>query len=389
MKILYYCPEYYYRHGGRTHARGFFGALDNLPSVSGKFLFPKSSPSNDTQNNPVKTRTRGRLWFLPPTMERVVRYFMPRRDLTRALISEIHAHECDALVIRIGMAQPSIKDINRACPDTTICVEINAAGLELDMNPLLRSLLQRWEVRRYNRADAITVVSSHIKTYLESRGICSDKILVNPNGVDIETITPIGITGIKDKYGIPEDAFVIGYIGGMEAFRRLPEVVGYIADMWRDGHDDIYFLIVGDGNDMPAIRAAVESNSDVLGNAVKCVGWQEYSEIPKLLSTFDLAIFPFTNAYCSPLKIFEYLGAGVPTIGPDTPAVREAFQDNVHLKLVKQDGSNFIETILEMKDNPKLRMELAQNGQQLVLNEYTWEINARRVVEHIENRRRQ
>jgi hypothetical protein len=32
-------------------------------------------------------------------------------------------------------------------------------------------------------------------------------------------------------------------------------------------------------------------------------------------------------------------------------------------------------------------MKLAQNGQQLVLKEYTWEKNAARVVEHIENMR--
>jgi glycosyltransferase involved in cell wall biosynthesis len=120
---------------------------------------------------------------------------------------------------------------------------------------------------------------------------------------------------------------------------------------------------------------------------VKLVGWQEHSEIPRFLSAFDLAIFPFTNDYCSPLKLFEYLGAGVPTIGPDTPAVREVFEDGVHLKMVKQDGSDFIDTILELKASKEYRMKLGQAGQRLVLSEYTWTRNAERVIKHIQEMR--
>jgi glycosyltransferase involved in cell wall biosynthesis len=85
------------------------------------------------------------------------------------------------------------------------------------------------------------------------------------------------------------------------------------------------------------------------------------------------------------LKLFEYLGAGLPTLGPDTHAVREVFQDGVHLKLVKQDGSNFASAVLELKADPRLRAELALNGRRLVLNEYTWKKNAERVVNHVQN----
>jgi glycosyltransferase involved in cell wall biosynthesis len=75
----------------------------------------------------------------------------------------------------------------------------------------------------------------------------------------------------------------------------------------------------------------------------------------------------------------------VPTIGPDTPAVREVFENGVHLQLVKQDGSDFLSTLLDLKNNPQLRTELGRNGQRLVLNQYTWKKNAERVVGHIQN----
>ena len=52
--------------------------------------------------------------------------------------------------------------------------------------------------------------------------------------------------------------------------------------------------------------------------------------------------------------------------------------------MIKQDGSNFVSTVLEMRADPKLGTELSRNGRQLVLDEYTWEKNAERVISHIQ-----
>ena len=384
--MLYYCPEYYCRHGGRTHARGFFGALQSLSPVSQSFLYPKSAPKSKLQDSPGKQQPRGRLWFLPSTARKIVGFFMPRRELTSTLISELDANRCDALIVRTGVRQPTIRMIKKACPNTTICLEINSAYFDESFSTLpLRSIFQRWEVMRFNHADAIVVVSSYLKTYMEERGISSEKILVNQNGVSAEAIDLAGVHDVKEDYGIPANAFVIGYIGGMETFRRLPEVVGYIVKLLRSGVDNLYVVIVGDGEDMSAVKAAIEVDQDILADVVVLAGWQEQSELPKYLKTFDLAIFPFTNDYCSPLKLFEYLGAGIPTIGPDTSAVRDIFEDNIHLRLIKQDGSNFISTILDMKADPQLRARLGNNGRRLVLSEYTWKKNAERVVGHIQS----
>lgn len=324
---------------------------------------------------------------MPETIRRIIQYFIPGRKLARALISEIKANGCDAIVIRTGIRLPALKDIKRACPDALICLEINSVYFgEFFIDLPLRSVFQKWEVKRLNQADALVVVSSYLKAYLEARGVGSEKILVNQNGVDEEAINLSGVSDVRDQYGIPGDAFVIGYIGGMETFRRLPQIIASIAELRRAGNDDVYLLLVGDGADMPAVKAAIQAEGESLENALSLAGWQEHSGIPGFLKTFDLAIFPFTNDYCSPLKLFEYLGAGVPTIGPDTPAVREVFEDGVHLMLVNQDGSNFISAILELKNNPRLGNALGRKGQQRVLSEYTWKKNAERVVSHIQSR---
>jgi len=389
VRVLYYCPEYYSQHGGRTHARGFFNALGNLPKVDSAFLHPISDPQKTLNNNPEKISLGGRLLgILPLSVERAFRYFRPKRDLTDTLIHRVKLDNCDTLIIRTGLGLPAIGRIKSACPGTSICLEINAAFFDESIKEIpFKSLFQQLEVNRYKQADAIVVVSSYLKKYLESRGVEPGKILVNHNGVDAETFTSIGKNDIREEYGIPKDAFLLGYVGGMEPFRRLPEVIGYISEMRDAGKSDVYLMLIGDGQDMHEIQRVIEVSSGGLKKSVKCVGWVEHSEISKYLSALDLAVFPFTNDYCSPLKLFEYLGAGLPTIGPNTSAVTEVFEDGVHLKLIEQDGSNFKSAILELKDNEDLRTQLAHNGQQLVLDNYTWEKNAERVLEHVESLR--
>lgn len=389
MKILYYCPEYYCQHGGRTHAHGFFHALQHLPSVAKVVLYPTSGNQESGQRGHARTKSgRGKLWFLPEAPRKIVRFFLPKKTVTKAVIAILRSSDCDSLVIRTGNRMPDISQVKSACPDVTICLEVNSAYFDEDFKRLpLRSLFQAWEVKRFFSADAIVVVSSYLKSYLECKSVPAGKILVNQNGIDADVVASLPESNVRARYGISENAFVIGYIGGMETFRRIPEVVRHIASLRKEGDEDIVFLVVGDGSDMPAVRAAVAADKDQLEDAVILVGWQEYSDIPGFLAAFNIAIFPFTNDYCSPLKLFEYLGAGLPTLGPDTSAVREVFEDKVHLMLVKQDGSNFASAIRELKSDPVLREQLSKNGKRLVLSEYTWIKNAERVVKHIQNMR--
>lgn len=392
MKVLYYCPEYYFRHGGRTHARGFFNAIQNLPRVSKAGLYPKKEQIEDKLDAETVSQagSRDKLWFLPPVLRRIVRFFLPRPSIDRAIIGEIETHNYDVLIVRTGARIPSISNIRKACPELAICLEVNSAYFDEGFQGVpFRKLLQAWEVKRFRDADAITVVSSYLKRYLQERNVVPSKLMVNHNGVTPVDIDQDAGTSIRREYGIPESAFVLGYIGGMERFRRLPQVIAQFAEMRRDGNRGLFLLLVGDGEDMPRVRREIDRNGGVLKNSVRLAGWQDHDRIPAFLSAFDVAIFPYTNDYCSPLKLFEYLGAGIPTLGPDTSAVREVFQDNEHLILVAQDGSDFTKKLLLLMDNEKKRQRIAQSGRDLVLLDYTWERNAIRTMEHISQRARE
>lgn len=388
MRVMYYCPEYFLSHGGRTHAREFFAALANYPDVEAANVFQPanrleseySSIDSVVQNKPNRT------WLpLPLYIQKAIRYWLPKYRLTDQLVDAIHRMNADTLIVRTGARNPLFSVLRRKLPELSICLEVNAAYFDemFPAVPIIKPLLQRLEVKRYRIADAICVVSSYLRDYLVDRGLEPSRILINHNGVNeqafssMPAMTPAAAAVLQD---IPKASFVIGYVGGMERFRRLPELVRHFANLVRQGNRDFFLLIVGDGADRPNVTAEIERNQDIVGGCIRCVGWQPHDAIPAIMSRFSIAVFPFTNPYCSPLKLFEYLGCGLPTIGPDTPAVRDVFEHGTHLLLARQDGSDFEKLVTQLYESPALRAELAQLGRNHVLKEYTWRRNVERML---------
>jgi glycosyltransferase involved in cell wall biosynthesis len=388
MRILYFCEEYFWNHGGRTHAREFFSALKRSPEVTYASVLSRFSNDNaQTDESAFGKKRSGKFGFLPTNLHRFVRFLRPRTKLAERIIKRIEQEKIDVLIVRSGIWNIPYSKIKKACPNLILCIEINAFVFEEHFeNIWFRPFWQHLEIRLLSHADCFTVVSSKLKDHLLNHRIEEARILVNPNGVNESIFSGIEDrfkSTVRSRFGIPYKAFVLGYVGGMEPFRRLPEMIEAVADLRRKGEDNIYLLIIGDGEDMPRVKESIQENHDVLNGWVSCLGWQPYERVPEIMNVFDLAIFPFTNLYCSPLKLFEYLAMGLPSIGPDIQAVREDLEHGKHLYLVSQDGSNFKDAILELRRTPELRQQLALNGQKKVLTTYTWSNNVKRILMHI------
>jgi glycosyltransferase involved in cell wall biosynthesis len=391
MRVLYYSPEYYCNHGGRTHAREFFAAVTRLSEVEEAWVFP-SEDQEGGQNLGGHSREGAKYYLktllrnlFPSSFISLARILFPSKTRYQKLKSTIAEKRIDCAVMRIGGAFMYLPRLRRDFPNLKIVVEMNATIFaESHKNLPFIELWRKLEIFCMKKANAITTVSSYWRDYLISYGVDREAILVNPNGVNPDHFhhrEKNCLKALKEQYGIPEESFVLGYVGGMETFRRLPEVVDGFAELRQSGKGDLFLLIIGDGVDMPIVQQRIRKNHDILDGWISCPGgWVPYEKIPQIMSLFDVAIFPYSNPYGSPQKLFEYLAMGIPTIGPDVPAVSEIFKDKVHLITVKQDGSNLEEVINAFINDPDTRKKIAKEGHDYILSNYTWENNAKRVV---------
>ena len=87
----------------------------------------------------------------------------------------------------------------------------------------------------------------------------------------------------------------------------------------------------------------------------------------------------------NPLKIFEYLSAGLAVVAPDIPSVRQAFQDGRDLLITGPSKKELKDSLKEIISNVDLRHRLSNNQHLIHAMEgnYTWERYAGRIIQNI------
>jgi glycosyltransferase involved in cell wall biosynthesis len=112
------------------------------------------------------------------------------------------------------------------------------------------------------------------------------------------------------------------------------------------------------------------------------------TEVPYWIRSCDVATIPWTwtefSAYfTSPLKLFEYMAAGVPILATDLPSIREVLRHGENAWLVPPgDPKALAEGIQHLLENPDLAERLAQQARKDV-RQYTWKRRAAVILQHV------
>jgi glycosyltransferase involved in cell wall biosynthesis len=118
---------------------------------------------------------------------------------------------------------------------------------------------------------------------------------------------------IRANLGIPEDAFVVCYMGSLFPFSGLSQVVNDFSKL-ADQND--YLLIVGDGEVGPSLIN--EAKVLEIENKVVFTGTIDYSVLPEYLSCADVLINPFEPKLLTniafPHKVLQYMATGIPVV---------------------------------------------------------------------------
>jgi glycosyltransferase involved in cell wall biosynthesis len=95
---------------------------------------------------------------------------------------------------------------------------------------------------------------------------------------------------------------------------------------------------------------------------------------------------PGITPYACPLKLIEYLAAGLPAVVPDQANIRELVTDRESGILFEPESTNALSAALaHLTSDDGLRRRLGSSARQTVeRRDLTWSGNARRVVREVE-----
>lgn len=378
LRVLYVNNSFHSEHGGRTHARAFHAAAQLSPKIRSIEVFPQRRRGGKAAQRPHLRRS----WLpsLPPELQ------LLRFDTfgLRPLYSRLGRGGIDVVLVRTWTNVLLVPLLKLRFPDLPVVVEVNASPFDEYLRdarcqPRLRGL-EGWCL---SKADAAFFVSQALmdryERYLD-RGLNTRVI---HNGVDPRAFQrSMPVVDAKKRLGLDTADFVVGYVGGMEAYRDVPRLIRAFQTA-TEGTRAV-LIIVGDGADMERVSAQARA-VDPSGARVRLLGRVPHTEVPRIVEALDLAVHHQAFDYMSPLKLFEYLAVGVAVVAPATLGVKEVLKDGVHAMLVEPSEPALARVIQTLMHSPESRESLAIQGRKLVLTSYTWTRNAERVIELMES----
>lgn len=233
---------------------------------------------------------------------------------------------------------------------------------------LKRIWSRTWFMRRvykniYRKADRIQAISKFLADRAKKYGYRSHVDLV-PNGVDIANFTR-EVEDIRSQLGINLEDKVVVTSSRLVYKNGVDILIKSVKDL------PVKLLILGDGE----LRSKYEVLVKSLGIESKVIfqGHVDHAELPKFLKMSDVYVRPSRSEGLGS-GFLEAMAAGLPIIATKIGGIPEFLIDGqTGLFCNVDDDKNLAATIEKLLDDDGLRKQIAKNGQDLVLNNYSWE----------------
>jgi len=292
-------------------------------------------------------------------------------------------YERHALHLRCGL------DVAREL-GVPLLLEVNSP-MALEMQRLGKLTFGR-RARRTERevlggADAVLAVTDVLKDMLVEAGARAERVHVIGNGAVPERYgddAKAAAADVRARLQLRDDAFALGFVGYMRPWHRLDLVLEIMA---RDELRSLVLVLMGEG---PALQPLLElARQRGLQDRVRALGVVPPELLPAHVMACDGALIPAINAYASPLKLFDSLAAGVATLAPDQPNLRENLVDGENGLLFRPgDADDLFARLARLTGDRAFARRLGEAGRRsLHDNRWTWAGNAQRVLDVFESLR--
>ena len=249
------------------------------------------------------------------------------------------------------------------------------------------------EALAFEQATLISVVSAEIRNVLVARGVDPAKILVNPNGVDLEAYAPAAPSeraSIRTALGLEVSDRVIGFTGTFGGWHGIDVLREAIPRICKDD-PRAKFLLIGDGTFKHLVNDAVTRFG--LARRVVHVGRVPQAEGARLLKACDIYVSPHSahmidsKFFGSPTKVFEYmaLGGGIvasdleqigqvlsPSLSPDEAQSGAPVGEERAVLCEPGNVGRFVQAVTALVQQPEMALALGRNARQAAIAHYSW-----------------
>jgi len=255
------------------------------------------------------------------------------------------------------------------------------------------TLYIRAEQAAFRQATLISVVSQVIKDSLIDRGVDADKILVNPNGADLDAYSPASTAEKRElqrELRLDGGDCVVGFTGTFGGWHGIDVLAAAIPEICRR-RPGARFLLIGDGGFRHLITDAIAQHG--LQEQVISVGRVPQQEGARLLRACDIYVSPHnahmvdSRFFGSPTKLFEYMAMGRAIVATRLEQIGEVLTPGLDARALDArapvDGARavlcepgsvgeFVDAVTFLAEHAPIRNALGVNARAAVERDYSW-----------------
>lgn len=240
---------------------------------------------------------------------------------------------------------------------------------------------RRLEPRIICQADAVVALTNWLADWAVELGADREKIHVLPDAVSYRLFG-----GNLDQHAVRHhlelgSMQVVGFVGGFHKWHDVSGLIDAFLQLYR-ANPERRLLLVGDGQARKTLEQKVRHLG--LSEAVRFTGKIPHEEVPQYIAAMNVAVVPYQpidDFFFSPMKLFEYMAVGCPTVAADLGQISEVIEHGRTGWLYPAgDNAKLAEGIAALLENRELASEMGKTARKHVLSHYTWEEVTRRVV---------
>ncbi len=293
-----------------------------------------------------------------------------------AIIERYHNFGGEALTLAQGLNAVAVLEVNAPVVD-----HAGSSKALLD-RALLVQPMRRWRERLCSLADLIVTPNAAILP----PGIPAERIRVLEWGADTGRFAP-GVPG-PPPYARPAVATVAIFAGAFRSWHGAINLVEAIRILRARGEREIGAVFVGDGSELPRVRQAADGIDTIV-----FTGALPHDRMPAALTAADIGVAPFDISahaplslgfYWSPLKLFEYMAAGLPVVAPAVdriPSLVSHGREGI-LYSGPAQAEALAGALIQLTD-VQLRRTLGAAARERAVKDYSWAAHCRALDEAI------
>ena len=145
--------------------------------------------------------------------------------------------------------------------------------------------------------------------------------------------------------------------------------------------------LLGEAAPVLVVAGDAGEASDLLeGVGAVLLGPIPHRQVPAVLAEADIGLAPYARdapIHLSPLKLFEYMGAGLASVAGELPATHELVSAEQAVLVPRGDPEALAAAVAELAVDAPRRDRLGRTARALVAGAHTWRHRARRLMGHV------